>query len=106
MREHGILNDNRNYTFLTIKESPDFPFDHLSNDSTISWTKFIQSIFNAAELEEIELSSNEKIIVKNYEYVSQLKDTLKKLDLQPWDLTNYVGFKVFQIFQSLKNPTF
>ena len=99
VRRHGLRLDERNYTSMTINDLPDLPCAHPCDGGRISWPEFIKSLFEASSLPNAEIDSNDMVIVKNLNYINNLKSTLTEAKIQSWEWANYLGFKLLQTFQ-------
>ena len=87
---------------VVVDELPDLPCAEPCNENIISWPEYIQSLFEAADIANnltAIIQGSDTVIVKNLEYVRDVKSALENANLQPWDWANYLGFKLLQIFQ-------
>ena len=99
VRVHGVRQDERNYTNISINELPDLPCSAPCSD-TISWPEYIKRLFEAVDLPDVDVNKTDTIIVKNMEYITNVKTKLDEANLYPMDWANYLGFKLLQTFQT------
>ena len=98
LRDYGNMNelDEREYINVTISSL--YPLkcgtttDYKCNPPT--WTEFFNSIFAASGHPHIRTNPRQRIIIKNHEYLDELDATLEALNLQPYELANYMGWKI------------
>ena len=71
---------------------------------SISSTKYFQSLFDASGNSNIRIENSQSIIVKDPNYFINLSKTLRDLRLEPYEIANYLGWKlVSDIFVFVKN---
>ena len=100
VRKYGVRQDKRNYSTLAINELQELPCSGPCDDkSKISWTNYIKLLFKAVGIDDVKVNADDIIIVKNMDYISNLKNKLDGADLYPRDWANYLGFKLLQTFQ-------
>ena len=100
VRAYGVRQDERNYSTSTIDDLPELPCSGTCVDGNkISWTDYIKMLFSAVDLDDVNLNATDIIIVKNIQYITNLKSKLDELNLSPMDWANYLGFKLLQTFQ-------
>ena len=103
IRKYGILQDKRNYTKLTIDELPDLPCAYpCSEKNLISWPRYIQSLFDSSEIQDIVINGNDTVIAKHLDYLKNLNNSLEAAKVHEWEWANYLGFKLLQNFQTVQ----
>ena len=59
-----------------------------------TWTEYLNTLFNASGNSNIHITPDEKIIVKDTSYFDALNEKLLNLKIQPFEMANYLGWKV------------
>ena len=76
------------------------------NCPSIAWVDYLQLLSNASGNPQIRISNNQKIIVKDAYYLGNISRTLDNLNIKPFEMANYMGWKLvsnmFVFLKSLK----
>ena len=59
-----------------------------------TWEEYLKSLFGAFGNNEVEFDGNQTLILKDPKYVEQLETKLKSLQIHPYEMKNYLGWKV------------
>ena len=66
--------------------------DHMCSAPT--WEKYLTKLFKASGNSNIKIHSNDTIIIKDTSYFKTLNNRLKQLKIQPYEMANYLGWKI------------
>ena len=90
-REYG----NGNYTQVPLDEIPPIPCGVESGcKESVDWTSFINSLLIASGADNKKIKPKKKVIIKDPYYFDNLNETLQGLAIQPFEMANYMGFKI------------
>ena len=100
VRSFGVRQDQRTYTNASINELPSLPSSGSGDQEIqISWTEYIKLLFEAVDISDVNINETDTIIIKNMNYIENVKIHLDEANLHPSDWANYLGFKLLQNFQ-------
>ena len=100
----------RDYAFKNVAEALQYNTTTLSSLSKLTcgttdkactaptWSEYIQSLFNASGNSHMKIQEEQKVIVKDPLYLMRLDETLEGLNIQPFEMANYLGWKVVTDF--------
>ena len=66
--------------------------DHICSAPT--WEEYLTKLFKASGNSNITIHSNDTIIIKDTSYFKILNNKLKQLKIQPYEMANYLGWKI------------
>ena len=68
------------------------------------WTEYFNDLFRASGNADIKILSTDTVIVKDTAYFDTLNNKLKALNIQPYEMANYLGWKhVIDVFNLARN---
>jgi hypothetical protein len=92
-RDYGL--GYKEYKQTTISELLPIPCGTTgSGCKPPTWITFIDSVFQASGNKNVEIKSNQTVLIKDPEYFDQLDATLETLQIKPYEMANYIGWKV------------
>ena len=92
-REYGLLESNLKET--TVSNLPPLSCGTTSNTcKPPTWEEYLNSLFQASGNVHVKIDSNKRLLVKDPEYFDKLNTKLNELQIQPYEMKNYIGWKV------------
>ena len=84
-----------NYTQSPIDKLPPLPCGIASGcKDAESWPTFIDSLLFASGAVRMKVKPDQKVLIKDPSYIDSLNETLQNLDIRPFEMANYMGFKI------------
>ena len=69
-----------------------------------TWVEYFASLFRASGNPNIDINLNQNIVVKDWNYLIKLDKTLQNLKIEPFEMANYLGWKIVSdLFIAAKN---
>ena len=90
-REYG----QGNYTQVPLDELSPIPCGVESGcKERVDWKSFIDSLLVASGADKKKIRPNQNVMIKDPDYFVNLTETLQGLAIQPFEMANYMGFKI------------
>ena len=84
-----------NYTQSTLDKLPSLPCGVASGcKEAESWPTFINSLLVASGAKKKMIRQDQKVLIKDPQYIHALDETLQNLNILPFEMANYLGFKI------------
>ena len=84
-----------NYTQVPLDEVAPIPCGvEFGCKEKVDWISYIDSLLVASGADKKKISPKQNVIIKDPYYLDHLNETLQGLAIQPFEMANYMGFKI------------